>query len=370
MHHGGAGTTAAGLRAGVPAIVIPFFSDQPFWGHRLAQLRVGTQPIPKKALTVERLTAALKAVKANEAMRSWAAALGEKIRAEDGVKVAVAAIINIWRTESMTEIDRTNDSVCIPSEALSDKSHELYYMNEISKLFCRNQVHLVRQVIQSFPPAHTMIQLRARHFDKMLADQIASGCKQVVILGAGLDTRAVRFAAPNVQYFEIDRADKLQQKAFLHQDIAHVTCIARDYLEPGLIEILQEHGFNTRLSTYFLWEGVVPNLQRGDIIDVLDALRNQVRQFQLSLDYLSHQMIVQSEDDAELNESIHCLENLGTTWATVFKDIPTFVRALGLRVVENLSTAELHARYYPQAVLPSKLLQFYYVCTIEKNTLW
>ncbi|MGL5076933.1 MAG: glycosyltransferase, partial [Waterburya sp.] len=42
VHHGGAGTTAASLKAGVPSIIVPFFSDQPFWGHRIAELGVGT----------------------------------------------------------------------------------------------------------------------------------------------------------------------------------------------------------------------------------------------------------------------------------------------------------------------------------------
>jgi UDP:flavonoid glycosyltransferase YjiC (YdhE family) len=92
VHHGGAGTIAAGLRAGVPAIVIPFFSDQPFWGDRLAKLGVAPQPIPKKTLTVERLTTALQAVTSDHAMRSRAATIGEKIRVETGVQTAVATI--------------------------------------------------------------------------------------------------------------------------------------------------------------------------------------------------------------------------------------------------------------------------------------
>jgi sterol 3beta-glucosyltransferase len=48
VHHGGAGTTAAGLKAGVPSIIVPFFSDQPFWGYRIADLGVGTEPIEQK----------------------------------------------------------------------------------------------------------------------------------------------------------------------------------------------------------------------------------------------------------------------------------------------------------------------------------
>jgi UDP:flavonoid glycosyltransferase YjiC (YdhE family) len=92
VHHGGAGTTAAGLRAGVPSILTPLFADQPFWGERVAQLGVGPQPIPRKQLTPERLAAAITTALADKDMRARAAALGEKIRAEDGVARAVEII--------------------------------------------------------------------------------------------------------------------------------------------------------------------------------------------------------------------------------------------------------------------------------------
>jgi sterol 3beta-glucosyltransferase len=92
VHHGGAGTTAAGLRAGVPSIIIPFMGDQPFWGKRVADLGVGPMPIPRKKLTSQRLAEAIKEAVSNHVMRERAFVLGEKIRAEDGVGNAVALI--------------------------------------------------------------------------------------------------------------------------------------------------------------------------------------------------------------------------------------------------------------------------------------
>ena len=59
VHHGGAGTTAAALRAGVPSIVVPEFADQPFWARRVHRLGVGPPPIPASRLSVDRLTEAL-----------------------------------------------------------------------------------------------------------------------------------------------------------------------------------------------------------------------------------------------------------------------------------------------------------------------
>jgi sterol 3beta-glucosyltransferase len=97
VHHGGAGTTAAGLRAGRPSVVCPFVADQPFWGARVAALGVGPEPIPQRKLTAGRLAEAIRTAATDPGMRERAARLGERIRAEDGVGRAVAAIEEVLR---------------------------------------------------------------------------------------------------------------------------------------------------------------------------------------------------------------------------------------------------------------------------------
>jgi sterol 3beta-glucosyltransferase len=90
VHHGGAGTLAAGLRAGKPSVVCPFVADQPFWGARVAALGVGPAPIPQRRLTAEGLAAAIRVAVTDPAMRARAERLGAAIRSEDGVAAAVA----------------------------------------------------------------------------------------------------------------------------------------------------------------------------------------------------------------------------------------------------------------------------------------
>ncbi|MFN8595386.1 MAG: glycosyltransferase [Anaerolineae bacterium] len=97
VHHGGAGTTSAGLRAGVPSIIVPFFADQPFWGQRVADLGVGPRPILRKHLTADRLAQAIQIAVSDQAMRQRAANLGAKIRAEDGIARAVEVVAQIER---------------------------------------------------------------------------------------------------------------------------------------------------------------------------------------------------------------------------------------------------------------------------------
>jgi UDP:flavonoid glycosyltransferase YjiC (YdhE family) len=91
-HHGGAGTTAAGLRAGVPSMITPYTSDQFFWGPRIAELGVGPKSISYHKLTAESLAAMIRQALTDKAMRQKAAEIGKYIDSENGVEKAVAAI--------------------------------------------------------------------------------------------------------------------------------------------------------------------------------------------------------------------------------------------------------------------------------------
>ncbi|MBE2268199.1 MAG: glycosyltransferase, partial [Anaerolinea sp.] len=92
VHHGGAGTTGASLRAGKPALIVPFTADQPFWGDRIAALGVGLPPIPHQRLTADALSAGIERLLTDAPMQERAAVLGSAIRAEDGTAAAVRAV--------------------------------------------------------------------------------------------------------------------------------------------------------------------------------------------------------------------------------------------------------------------------------------
>ncbi|KAI0651552.1 hypothetical protein C8Q79DRAFT_43404 [Trametes meyenii] len=88
-HHGGAGTTGASLRAGIPTIIKPFFGDQFFWADRVEALGVGAAV---RKLTVDNLSQALRDATTNQKQIERAKVVGEQIRAENGVAVAIEAI--------------------------------------------------------------------------------------------------------------------------------------------------------------------------------------------------------------------------------------------------------------------------------------
>jgi len=95
VHHGGAGTTAAGLRAGRPTVICPFFGDQPFWGDQVVRLGVGLKVSSQKRLKAEELADAICKVTTDIEIQEAATVLGKKIQSEDGVVNAINTIENI-----------------------------------------------------------------------------------------------------------------------------------------------------------------------------------------------------------------------------------------------------------------------------------
>jgi sterol 3beta-glucosyltransferase len=90
VHHGGAGTTSAGLKAACPTTIIPFFGDQPFWGDRVHEKGVGPAPIPVNHFSLDKLVNAIEFM-LNPAVKEKAVELAKAMESEDGIQGAVNA---------------------------------------------------------------------------------------------------------------------------------------------------------------------------------------------------------------------------------------------------------------------------------------
>jgi sterol 3beta-glucosyltransferase len=92
VHHGGAGTTAAALNAGVPSVIVPFLLDQPFWARQLQELGVATAPVPRRTLSADRLAQARTQAVEDRELKDRAARLAQAMAREDGTGAAVEII--------------------------------------------------------------------------------------------------------------------------------------------------------------------------------------------------------------------------------------------------------------------------------------
>jgi sterol 3beta-glucosyltransferase len=95
VHHAGIGTTAAGLRAGIPAVGVPVWLDQPFWARRLVHLGVSPATVPLRRLSTDRLADAIRAAIDDPAYRTRAQQVAQQINAEDGAGRVVEAVHEI-----------------------------------------------------------------------------------------------------------------------------------------------------------------------------------------------------------------------------------------------------------------------------------
>ncbi|MEO1286148.1 MAG: glycosyltransferase [Chloroflexota bacterium] len=95
IHHGGAGTTSAGIRAGVPSTIVWHMGDQPYWGRRIYELGIGSEPIARANLSGDKLVKAINSMTTSPQMQGQAQGLGTRIRQEDGIGNAVKIVQQI-----------------------------------------------------------------------------------------------------------------------------------------------------------------------------------------------------------------------------------------------------------------------------------
>jgi len=190
----------------------------------------------------------------------------------------------------------------------------------------------------------------------------------VVILGAGLDTRAVRKQAANVRYFEIDDAATLalKQTCYEQQGIdADVTFIPGNYVRDGVIDLLRQNDFDFDSPTYFIWEGNVMYLPLDSVKHVMTELRRCVKRFRLSFDYLAEAVISNATGDPGITTLVESFANMGAPWLSGIRDIQSLTRELSLDLIEDFKTAELFQMYSVGRPMTSSIFSFYSVCTLE-----
>lgn len=95
IHHGGSGTTGAGLRAGRPTLICPVLGDQPFWAHQVHMLGAGPEPLPWRQLTAARLEPRLRRLVTDSSFKNVADKLSRLLAAEDGPRSAAAILESI-----------------------------------------------------------------------------------------------------------------------------------------------------------------------------------------------------------------------------------------------------------------------------------
>jgi methyltransferase (TIGR00027 family) len=243
------------------------------------------------------------------------------------------------------------------------------YVDRIVPLFLDERTRQAADRISAgFPAFGKSIRIRTRYFDDRLDEQLRLGCRQVVILGAGLDTRAIRKQSPGVAYFEIDDVNTLSfKKARLAGSgiDARVTFIPGDYVADDFLRLLETNGFRFELPAYFIWEGNTMYLNRASVRKILADLRRRVGQFTISFDYMAEEVIAKTTGDLGISNFVERFAAMGAPWRFGVNDIEALAKEAAMTIVDNVRIAELHRTYWPSQPLGSIIYDYYFLCTLK-----
>jgi methyltransferase (TIGR00027 family) len=200
------------------------------------------------------------------------------------------------------------------------------------------------------------VNARTMHIDAMLRRAAREGAAQVVVLGAGFDSRAYRFAAsePQLRFFEVDLADTLAAKkkrveALLGALPAHVRYASIDFDRQSLEAVLLGEGYDPRARTLFILEGVSMYIRAESTASTLQFIaRHSAPGSRLVFDYAVRSAVEGPRDGlfgmAEAYEALRARgEPMVTGWTPA--EAAAFVLANGLIVGDDLGSDELTQRY-------------------------
>ncbi len=211
-----------------------------------------------------------------------------------------------------------------------------------------------------FPSLHTSIVCRCRYIDEVLANELQNGLEQLVILGAGFDTRAYRFPeliTEGVVTFEVDFPATQQFKLEILENISpqrrdHVRYIAHDFNKGNLKEKLTQLGFNPRAKNLFIWEGVSMYLPAESVEKIFSfVVRNSRHQSRILFDYFSPLILEIPQKDRELKYLSGYVQQLGESFCFCadYDRISAMARHAGLKIVENLDSQSCRERFFPNS---------------------
>jgi methyltransferase (TIGR00027 family) len=197
---------------------------------------------------------------------------------------------------------------------------------------------------------------RCRTMDELLQENLDEGLQQLVILGAGYDSRAYRFEQlkKGVKVFEVDhpatQAIKMKKVESIFKKLPkYVTYVSIDFTQETLGDKLQENGFNEGMKTLFIWEGVVMYLNQQAVESTLDFIvHHSGSGSQVIFDYIYTSLLDGSVRHGEVSRMRRArrFSGEGLTFSFTEAAVADFLHARGFTQVTDLSSKDLHQRYF------------------------
>jgi methyltransferase (TIGR00027 family) len=280
------------------------------------------------------------------------------------------------RTAEHNALFRAIESVRTPqTRVVNDQmaSHFLSIPFHLIALLARNpacRALLCRYIDYRWPGSRTSVIARTRLIDHYVTSALASGVSQVVLLGAGFDTRAYRLAgAERVRFFEVDHPNTLAvKKANVRRSIGtlpeHVKYIAMNFQHDSARQALGAVGFDPLGRSLFLWEGVSNYLSEESVRATLSFISGIAEGTQLVFTYVDEAVLRNPATFAGGREIQQTIAKIEEPWTFGIRpdSAAEFLRGCGLSLDSDLSASEYRKPYYhPGALIRG--YEFYHVAT-------
>lgn len=213
-----------------------------------------------------------------------------------------------------------------------------------------------RMIEALFVGHHYYVIARTRYIDDFLQDQLTQRPEQIVILGAGFDSRAYRFSdrLRNVAIFEVDHpatsnAKKLKIKTVLGDVPTQVTYVPVDFDTEKLADKLRQNGYQDKRKTIFLWEGVTPYLSDDAVDEVLQFIFSSSGQGSIVLfDYILKSVVNGSCSMLGAQNEFEKMERSSEPLVFGISEggIQSFMSARGFCDVVDVGSQELKGKYF------------------------
>lgn len=197
---------------------------------------------------------------------------------------------------------------------------------------------------------------RTHHFDRLVSKELAQGAEQLVVLGAGLDTRAYRFAShiDAGRAFEVDRPTssrfKKTQLTRAGVDTAHVRFVSVDFNSEDTVERLISSGLDPSLRTVVTWEGVVMYLSDRAVRRIFQFISSLAEGSSIIFDYVFRSFVEAPERYPSALRHLRYVRKVGEpyTFGLNYEACEAYLFACGLQLEDNLNAEGLETTYLGQ----------------------
>jgi methyltransferase (TIGR00027 family) len=205
------------------------------------------------------------------------------------------------------------------------------------------------------PGVHGFLMARERYIDDVLQDYLSQSLEQLVVLGAGYDSRAYRFdLADKVRCFEVDypvtQAEKMKTVRRVFGEIpAQVTYVPVDFNTQSLSERLIESGYDPNRVSLFIWQGVTMYLKQAGVDATLDfVLRNSAAGSGIVFDYIYKSVLdgIQKQSEISSMRRYRFMTGEGLTFGIPEGGAEAFLRERGFRRIKDVGRDGLKAAYF------------------------